>query len=94
MPKTTTAPTVEVKPGQVWADNDKRATGRTFRVLRVYSDMKKAACVILTDRTPSPRMPVYRSMVGRTLRMKLSRFRPTANGYRLIQDAPDPEDVQ
>lgn len=90
---------VEVKVGQVWADNDKREAGRTVEVLGLvprpghgglrvhHSDpLKYARCKVLT-----PRMATYprsRPKVGHTVWIRLDRFRPTANGYRLVSDAP------
>jgi hypothetical protein len=62
----------EVRPGQVWADNDWRAHGRTVLVLAV--DETHA-----TVQSPSGR--------GRKTRIRLDRFRPTSTGYRLVSEA-------
>lgn len=40
--------TITVRPGQIWADNDKRQHGRTLRVERVDGD--RTLCRILTNR--------------------------------------------
>lgn len=71
--------TVEVKPGQVWADNDPRTPGRTIRVEKVEGD--RATCTVLTPATNS-----HLDSTGRTTTVALSRFRPTRTGYKLISD--------
>jgi hypothetical protein len=89
---TTDAPTV--KPGQIWADNDKRAAGRTLRVERVLGD--KAQCTILTNTDVAQKQideyqgracPWARDMRGKKTWISLARFKPTNTGYRLVQDA-------
>lgn len=85
--------TTEVKPSQIWADNDPRSTGRTLRVEHI-TVTGKAFCTILTnsDETQrevdhgTQRATGYRpkDMRGRTTFIKLSRFKPTSTGYRLI----------
>jgi hypothetical protein len=82
-----------VKPGQVWADNDKRSKGRTLRVDRI--DGTYAVCTILTnDRKVQALiddggLTWYRPVDkrGRSARIRLDRFRPTSTGYRLVSDA-------
>jgi hypothetical protein len=68
----------EVKPGQIWADNDKRSKGRRIRVLEVG---QYHAIVRDADATPGAWPP------GRKTRIRLDRFKPTSTGYRLVQDA-------
>ena len=65
-----------VKPGQVWADNDKRAAGRTVRVERIEDG--SAVCTILTNRdaTPSPSGIFHPS----ALDVFLSRLLPLTEG--------------
>lgn len=87
----------QVKAGQVWADNDPRAAGRTIRVLNLVPSRghgglnipdgappRYARCLVLTDR--AKRYPRSRSTVGRIIWIKLDRFRPTSSGYRLVED--------
>lgn len=69
----------EVKPGQVWADNDPREEGRTLRVERIEDD--KAICTVLSNRSVGS----YTASVGRITRISLRRFRPTSTGYRLVE---------
>jgi ABC-type phosphate transport system auxiliary subunit len=81
---------IQVKPGQIWTDNDKRAAGRTVRVERVEGG--KAVCVVLTNRDAAQReldrgSPWCTDMRGKTTRISLSRFKPTNTGYRLVKDA-------
>ncbi len=86
----------DVRPGQTWADNDKRAAGRKVRVDKI--DGLYAICTIVADRAdPAPHRGRYNtprppgwSPVGLVTRILLGRFRPTSNGYRLIEDAPSP----
>ncbi|MGR6915392.1 hypothetical protein ACU635_14200 [[Actinomadura] parvosata] len=68
---------VTVRPLQVWADNDKRCSGRTVRVDEV--DERFAYCTVLTPREGSTR-------TGHRVRIAINRMRPTATGYRLISD--------
>lgn len=83
----------DVRPGQVWADNDKRAEGRTLRVDRIEGG--KACCTILTDadyvqrEREAGRGAWVVDRVGKSTKISLTRFRPTSTGYRLIKDAPD-----
>jgi hypothetical protein len=70
---------VEVRPGQVWADNDPRAKGRTFRVIERLPN--GARCVVLTDREGAKV-----SRVGWEFLCLARRFRPTSSGYRLVED--------
>lgn len=89
----------EVKPGQVWADNDPRSAGRTLRVDAIEDG--KAVCTVLTMSDEAAEdlraqgqliksgrgvggYPLLRSTVGKTVRISLKRFKPTSTGYRLI----------
>lgn len=63
--------TTEVRPGQLWADNDPRKDDRAICVDEIDGDV--ALCTDLVS--------------GRPTRVKLTRFRPTTRGYRLIRDA-------
>ena len=88
----------DVRPGQVWADNDCRAVGRKVRVEKI--DGEYAKCTVVADRD-KPHVTVrgrYNhdrqadwSPVGLVTRIPLRRFRPTSTAYRLIEDAPPPE---
>lgn len=71
---------IVVRKDQVWADNDKRAKGRTVQVVSVTESF--AYCRVLTDR-----VGCTQATVGRTFRISKDRMRPTSTGYRLIKDA-------
>ncbi|MEU6783420.1 hypothetical protein ABZ912_29855 [Nonomuraea angiospora] len=71
-----------VRPLQVWADNDKRCSGRTIRVDEV--DDRFAYCTVITPREGSTR-------TGHRVRIAINRMRPTATGYQLIKEAPTGE---
>lgn len=75
----------QVKPGQVWADNDPRSEGRTLRVDEI--DGEFAVCTILTDANPELRWAGAKSTVGRATRIRLRRFRLVSTGYRYLRDA-------
>lgn len=84
----------DVKPGQIWADNDWRSAGRTLRVLSV--DETHAVCEVVTndddtqDHLDNPsRAPWYRpgDRRGKQTRIMLRRFKPTSTGYRLVSEA-------
>jgi hypothetical protein len=85
-------PPVPVEPGQIWADNDWRADGRTVRVDRI--DGNKAICTVLTNRhTAQDQLDQHPNVVGivdqrgKPTRIRLDRLRPTSTGYRLVQHA-------
>ena len=63
--------------GQVWADNDPRAEGRTVRIDRIEGRFVWAT--VITDR---PETLV--STVGRKTRIAIQRLKPTRSGYRLV----------
>jgi len=74
----------DVKPRQVWADNDVRSRGRTVEVVSV--DATHATVKVLTARTAAPPQERERA-VGRQTRIRLNRFRPNNTGYVLVADA-------
>lgn len=80
--------TPEVKVGQVWADNDKRAEGRKVRVVAVDTTHATVELIDLRGRA-ALRKPDERAEPGRQTRIRLDRFKPTSTGYRLDTDAPD-----
>jgi hypothetical protein len=73
--------TPTVRPGQIWADNDKRSSGRKVRVLHV-GETHATVQEEFPEGTAGRRKP-------RQSRIRLDRFRPTSTGYRLVQEAPD-----
>jgi hypothetical protein len=82
----------EVRPNQVWADNDPRAKGRLVRIVSVHaaepngpSNRQEPYARVAVERVGRN---VRRKEVGEQRTIKLRRFRPTRNGYRLVQDAP------
>lgn len=79
----------DVRPGQVWADNDPRVAGRTLRVESVTTT--HAVCVIVTHDAQTQRAldegsPWVRDRRGKITRIMLARFFPTSTGYRLVRD--------
>jgi len=87
----------DVRPGQVWADNDPRSTGRTIRVERIVRN--EALCTILTNRNDVQRKldrgdSLVRDRHGKQTSISLVRFHPTSTGYRLIADAPEATDAR
>jgi hypothetical protein len=80
--------TTPVRPGQIWADNDKRSYGRKVRVVEI--DATHATVELVDQRgRPAANTPVQRAETGRQTRIRLDRFRPTSTGYRLHEDAPE-----
>lgn len=72
----------EVRPGQVWADNDKREKGRTVKVLEIIDrggDHHVKVQVLTQRHGVVPKKE-------RITRIAQRRFRPNSTGYRLIQD--------
>jgi hypothetical protein len=84
----------EVKPGQIWADNDPRSAGRTLRVGYI-EDSGKVVCTVLTNSADAqtaidggPNILGYapKDARGKRTRIGIARFKPTSTGYRLVQD--------
>jgi hypothetical protein len=77
----------EVRVGQVWADNDKRAVGR--RVLVIGVDATHATVELCSQRGRPARGHEHAQVAepGRRTRIRIDRFRPTSTGYRLVLDA-------
>lgn len=71
-----------VKPQQIWADNDPREKGRTLRVVSV--GVNSARCEVVTVAAGSSDRAI-----GKTRMIALARFRPTSNGYTLVNEAVD-----
>lgn len=71
----------EVKPGQIWADNDWRSKGRTVRVLEVGA--VRVDVEVLTA--------VGGEVLAkpRRVRIRRDRFKPTSTGYRLLTEDPE-----
>lgn len=63
-----------VKAGQIWEDCDPRMNKARIRVLLVREEPDYLFAV------------VHRLGTDRMKRIKLNRFRPRTNGYKLIQD--------
>lgn len=62
-----------IKVGQIWQDNDKRMNGRQIKVISIEGAY--AFC-----RHPQG--------IGRPVRIRLDRFRPTSTGFVLISEQP------
>ena len=72
-----------VQVGQIWADNDPRHKGRMIQVKKIEPPL--AICKILTNRNDWDKEAwKTKSMVGREVKIKLRRFKPTASGYKLM----------
>jgi hypothetical protein len=82
----------QVRPGQVWADNDKRAEGRTLRVDAVFG--ATALCTVLTNSnnvqrtldTGTARLYGNSDRRGKRVQVAVRRMRPTSSGYRLVSE--------
>lgn len=75
--------TPDVRPGQVWADNDKRSAGRHVRI-DLVDETHASVTTCDAQGNPSPSV-----LSARRTRIRLDRFRPTATGYRLVKDASE-----
>ncbi|GGK61681.1 hypothetical protein Sme01_03500 [Sphaerisporangium melleum] len=85
-PLDSSAPKTSVRVGQVWGDNDPRSTGRKVRVVEVDDTHATVEAYI------HPGARHLHSKPPRRSRIRLDRFRPTATGYRLLQDAQEVPD--
>lgn len=74
----------DVRPGQVWADNDKRGYGRKVRVVEIIEAWGDRYAVVeqVTGRRS------YDAKPGKRTKIRLDRFRPNSTGYRLVTDVP------
>jgi hypothetical protein len=75
-----------VKPGQIWQDCDPRSYGRHLLVETIEEPAGRAparAVVLLVGANGDVHGRERRT------RIKLDRFRPTSNGYRLIRDVQE-----
>jgi hypothetical protein len=70
-----------VKPGQIWADNDKRSKGRHIKVMAIETLHKRA---VVRPCTSDGRLNGVR-----ITRISLRRFTPTTTGYRLVEDVTE-----
>ncbi len=84
----------EVRPGQVWADNDPRNAGRLLRVESVHpaDDHRSEPYARVTVQKVSRN--VTRTEVGEQRTILLRRMRPTRNGYRLVEDVTPAQQVE
>lgn len=73
------------KVGQVWADNDKRSTGRTVRIVAVGRTHATVELVGQRGRPARGHEAKQKAEPGRRTRIRLDRFEPTSTGYRLIE---------
>ncbi len=75
----------DLQPGQVWKDNDPRNKGRLLRVQSVHAadDTHPEPYVRVTVERTSRN--VRKKEVGEQRTIKQRRFRPTRNGYALVE---------
>lgn len=89
--------TPDVRPGQIWADNDKRSAGRKVRVIAIEDasgwDGGKRRPLVPARAVVEQVVGRHNEGTGRRTRIRLDRFRPTSTGYRLVQDAPTTEET-
>lgn len=76
----------DVRPGQVWRDNDPRSGGRLIRVRSLHpaDDSHREPYVRVTVEKVGRNVAKREAGEQRTIQQR--RFRPTRNGYRLVED--------
>lgn len=74
MSKNFTKEGIEVKPGQVWLDLDKRMNMRRVRVKRIVDG--KAICWVLVN-----------GLNGRETKLSIHRMHKNSTGWHLVQEA-------
>lgn len=75
----------EVKIGQVWADNDKRANGRQVRVVGFVTEGGTDYALVEQNKARQVRKPGEQNRPGRRTRIRLDRFNPRRQtGYTLV----------
>jgi len=91
---------IEVRPGQIWQDNDKRGYDRQVRIVEIVHvhvpgrpsngrGVPHAVVELVQGRSAE----YGQAKPGRRTRIRLDRFRPTSTGYRLVRDVPEADDV-
>ena len=83
--KSTNVPLLNVNVGEVWAENDRRSVGRTFRVDSLDQDY--VFVTVLTVAVNASDIGI-----GASKRILRRRFRPVASGYRLmgaVEEVPE-----
>lgn len=70
----------EIRPGQLWADNDPRSRGRVIQVTRHDLLGEVHVVTVRNSRT------AINDNIGRRTKINAARFVPTTKGYVLIQD--------
>jgi hypothetical protein len=78
---------IPVKPGQIWQDNDKRMPERYLQVMRI--DGRFAFCRKVVPLLNGSEYP-WSAKTERTSRLQITRLRPTAHGYRLVDSLEPP----
>ncbi len=77
----------EIRVGQVWADNDPRAAGRLIEITEVHDADDHRSEPYVRVRVRKVSRNVARKEAGEQRTILQRRFRPTRNGYRLVEDA-------
>lgn len=70
----TSTNTYDVQVGQVWKDNDPRAKERLLQIDEAGETHARASVVVV-------RKGGFDKAPGRSVRIRLDRFRPTSTGY-------------
>ncbi len=78
----------QVVAGQVWKDNDPRAKGRLIRIQSVHAADENHSEPYVRVTVERVGRNVRKKEIGEQRTIKQRRFRPTRNGYALVQDAP------
>lgn len=76
------AATQGVKVGQLWEDNDPRH--RNTRTLRIDSFIGKHSGELAAECTVFEMVDKMFTSTGRKVTVLIRRFKPTANGYKLV----------
>lgn len=77
--------TPAVRVGQIWQDCDRRSPGRYLRVIDL-----DAGRAVVRQIAYNPVDRIAAELPGcRPTRIRLDRFRPTATGYRLVEDVAE-----
>lgn len=72
----------DVRARQVWEDNDPRSDGRRVVIVEVVRGAQPPYAEVRPVGNPS----------GRRTRIRLSRFRDVASGYKLVQETTQDQD--
>lgn len=76
----------DVRPGQIWADNDYRMKGRKVQILELIEIAGEPAARVIVTANAKGAVKPLRTDQPRTTIIRVRRFKPNATGFVLETD--------